>query len=134
MNYFAQFPGFSIRRGEHMRNAFKRLARARGWQDGTRSTERTHFHRQVVQEMNARFDTLEHLQDLCQKLFDQVPGTITQCKKLLCTKFINIWDIVEGKYEYFDSRKDFLNYTRKNRMFDREAAKGLRLNVFLRQL
>ncbi|KAF9982222.1 hypothetical protein BGZ75_006383 [Mortierella antarctica] len=111
MNYFTQFPEFSIRRGEHLRNAFRRLARSRGWQEGRRSRERAQFHRQVVQDVNTQFDKLEHLQDLCQKLFDQVPGTITQCKNLLCTKYINIWDIVEGKYEYFDSFRDFQKYT-----------------------
>ncbi len=133
MNYFAQFPEFSIRQGEHLRNAFKRLAEARGWQQKRRSKERAHFHRQVTQDVNARFDKLEHLQDLCRKLFDQEPDSITQCTKLLCTKYINIWDVVEGKYEYFDSFREFRIYTKK-RTFDREAAKGLRFNVFLRQL
>ncbi|KAF9982305.1 hypothetical protein BGZ75_006279 [Mortierella antarctica] len=134
MDYFAQFPEFSIRQGEHLRNAFKRLARSRGWQDGGRSRERAQFHRQVMHDMNAQFAKLEHLQDLCRRLFDQEPGTITQCQKLLCTKFINIWDIVERDYKYFDSFKDFRKYTTNGRTFDREAAKGLRLNVFLRKL
>ena len=40
----------------------------------------------------------------------------------------------EGEYEYFDSYRAFQNYTRNNRKFDREAAKGLHLNVFLRHL
>ncbi|KAF9953427.1 hypothetical protein BGZ72_005447 [Mortierella alpina] len=133
MEYFARFPEFSIRQGEHLRNAFKRLANSRHWQEGKRSKERAQFHQQVMNDMNDRFDKLEHLQDLCQKLFDQEPSTITQCKKLLCTKYINIWDIVEGRYKYFDNYKDFRSYTRKH-TFDRVAAKGLRLNVFLRQL
>lgn len=133
MDNFAQFPEFALRRGEHLRNAFKRLAKSRGWQQQRLSKKRTQFHRQVAQDVNAKFEKLEHLQDLCQKLFDLKPGTITQCKKLLCTKYFNIWDIVEGRNKCFDNFKDFRTYTRK-RMFDREAAKDLQLNVFLRQL
>ncbi|KAG0371666.1 hypothetical protein BGX24_001354 [Mortierella sp. AD032] len=112
MNYFAGLPGFSLRQGEHMRNAFKRLAK----------------------NLNTKFSNLEHYQTLCKKLFDTTPGTITQCKKLLTTKYVNIWDIVEGRYRYFEQYNKFRAYTRNGREFDRNAAKRLLLDAFLRSI
>ncbi|KAI7818510.1 hypothetical protein BC939DRAFT_291234 [Gamsiella multidivaricata] len=134
MNYFAAFPDFSLRQGEHLRNAFKRLAREKGWSDGMRASEKTKFYRCVTQHLNDRFNKLEHFQDLCQKLFDSTPSSITKCKALLITKYVNIWDIVEGQYKYFEHYADFRKYTSKGRTFDRREAKGLLLNVFLRHL
>ncbi|KAK3840859.1 MAG: hypothetical protein J3R72DRAFT_446519 [Linnemannia gamsii] len=134
MNYFASLPGFSLRQGEHMRNAFKRLAKSKGWSIQTRATERESFHRSVVQDLNTKFSNLEHYQTLCKKLFDTTPGTITQCKKLLTTKYVNIWDIVEGRYRYFEQYNKFRAYTRNGREFNRKAAKELLLNVFLRSI
>ncbi|KAG0274485.1 hypothetical protein BGZ95_009726 [Linnemannia exigua] len=111
MDYFTNFPGFSLRKGEHMRNAFKRLAKSKGWSEKKRATEREIFHRSVVQDLNTRFIKLEHYQNLCKELFDDVPSTITQCKKLLTSKYVNIWDIVEGRYRYFEEYKEFRSYT-----------------------
>lgn len=134
MDYFTSFSDFSLRPGEHMRNAFKRLARSECWSEQRRATEKTNFHRSVVQDLNSRFSKLEHYQDLCAKLFDTIPSTITQCKKLLTTKYVNIWDIVESQYRYFEQYTDFRKYTRNGRTFDKKVAKGLLLNVFLRQI
>lgn len=134
MDFFAGFPDFSLRRGEHWRNAFKRLARSECWSEKRRATERTNFHTIVVQDLNTRFNKLEHYQNLCAELFDTKPSTITQCKKLLTTKYVNIWDIVEGRFRYFEQYSDFQKYTRNGRMFDRQAAKALLLNVFLEHI
>ncbi|KAF9364702.1 hypothetical protein BGX34_000723 [Mortierella sp. NVP85] len=136
MEYFNTFPTFTLRSGEALRNAFKRLAKSQNWNEDRKSNEKTKFQKQVVQELNKDFNKLEHLQDLCQKLFPEkpVPTSITQCKKLLQSKYINIWDIVEGKYKYFDKYADFQKYTRNGRVFKKELAKSLNFNVFLRQL
>ena len=134
MDYLtATFANFSLRQGELTRNAFKRLAKNEGWSQARRAEERRHFHKSIVQDLNERFNKLEHYQDLCQKLFEDklVPGSITQCKKLLNTKYVNIWDIFEERYRYFDDYEPFRRYTRKGRMFDRQEAKKLFLNVFL---
>ncbi|KAG0230746.1 hypothetical protein BGX31_005723 [Mortierella sp. GBA43] len=136
MEYFTTFPSFTIKDGEALRNAFKRLAKLNNWEEARRSSERTKFHKLVIKEMNTKYDKLEHLQGLCENLFPDkpTPTSITQCTKLLKTKYVNIWDIVDGKFRYFDDYKTFRNYTRNGRTFRKEAAKGLMLNVFLRHL
>ncbi|GJJ74237.1 hypothetical protein EMPS_06595 [Entomortierella parvispora] len=134
MDYLTGHSGFTLRRGEHLRNGFKRLAKAEGWSDAQRAEERKQFHRAVVQDLNQQYSKLDHYQELCQKLFDETPATVTQCKKLLTTKYVNIWDIVEEKYRYFDDFKTFRNYTKKGRLFDRQEAKALLLNVFLERM
>ncbi|KAG0285250.1 hypothetical protein BGZ98_005586, partial [Dissophora globulifera] len=128
MNYFATFPGFIIRPGEVLRNAFKRLASSKQWSDRARTEEKAKFHQCVAQELDNRFNKLEHYQQLCDNLFDTVPSTITQCKKLLTTKYVNIWDIFEGKYKYFEHYDEFRRYTKKGRTFNKTTAKGLMLN------
>lgn len=136
MDYFTTFPTFTLRTGEALRNAFKRLAKSQNWSEDRKTSERTKFQKIVVKELNQNFNQLEHLQDLCQKLFpDQpTPTSITQCNKLLKTKYINIWDIVDGKYKYFDKYADFQKYTRNGRIFKKELAKNLHFKVFLRVL
>ncbi|KAF9998575.1 hypothetical protein BGZ80_010599 [Entomortierella chlamydospora] len=135
-NYFNRFPNFELRNGEHARNAFKRLAKLQGWSDMRKNLERENFHKSVVQDLNSRYSTLAHYQDLCAKLIDSetVPTSITQCKALLQTKYVNIWDIYEGNYRCFDTFKQFKKYTCNGRVFDRNLAKSLNFNVFLRVL
>jgi len=136
MEYFTTFPTFTLHPNEALRNAFKRLAKSQNWNKDRTANEKTKFQKLVVLELNKDFNKLEHLQDLCQKLFPDkpVPTSITQCNKLLKTKYINIWDIVEHKYKYFDKYADFQKYTRKGRVFKKELAKSLNFRVFLRQL
>ncbi|KAF9168994.1 hypothetical protein BGX21_010895 [Mortierella sp. AD011] len=136
MNYFNRFPNFELRKGEHARNAFKRLAKLQGWNDMRKNLERATFHKSVVQDLNSRYSTLAHYQDLCAKLVDSeaVPTSITQCKTLLQTKYVNIWDIYEGNYRCFDTFKQFRKYTCNGRVFDRQLAKDLNFKVFLRVL
>ncbi|KAF8976784.1 hypothetical protein BGZ46_007965 [Entomortierella lignicola] len=136
LKYFERYENFTLREGEQARNAFKRLAKSEGWTEMRKNIEKGKFQHSVVEELNSRFSTLEHYQDLCAKLFPEepTPSSITQCKKLLTSKYVNIWDIYEGKYKYFDKFKDFRKYTCNGRTFNRDLAKKLQFNVFLRVL
>ncbi|KAF9432025.1 hypothetical protein BGZ76_011397 [Entomortierella beljakovae] len=133
-SYFLRFPDFTFKKGEHSRNAFKRLAKLQNWSKNTTAAEKKKFHESVAQELGAKASSLQFLQDLCEALFvlDHAPTSITQCKNLLKTKYVNIWDIYEENYKYFDSYKEFRKYTRNGRVFKKEVAKMLGLNVFLR--
>ncbi|KAG0003747.1 hypothetical protein BGZ65_001381 [Modicella reniformis] len=136
MDYFAAFPDFTINPGEQRVKAFKRLAKSQKWSIERRTSERTKFHKLVVEDLNGLFNKLEHFQDLCDNLFplEPTPTSISQCKKLLQSKFVNIWDIFEGDYKCFDTYAEFRKYTTKGRIFNRNLAKGLFFNVFLRKL
>ncbi|KAF9111864.1 hypothetical protein BGX27_004337 [Mortierella sp. AM989] len=136
MNYFNRFPDFTLKRGELARNAFKRLAKMKGWSEMRRNLEKANLQRCVTQELNDRFCKLEHLQDLCMKLLKppSMPSSITQCEKMLKTIYVNIWDICEGKYKTFPDFKSFQKYTSHGRTFNRENAKALKFKVFLRVL
>ncbi|KAF8933077.1 hypothetical protein EDD21DRAFT_137055 [Dissophora ornata] len=134
MEYFVGFPNFTVRQGEHLRNAFNRLAKEKHWEKAKKVDESRNFQRLVVQDLNSRFNKLEHYQDLCEKLFETTPNTLTQCKLLLNTKYVNIWDIVEERYQYFDNFREFRKYTCPKRIFKKDIAKELLLNVFLRHL
>ncbi|KAF9346312.1 hypothetical protein BGX26_002203 [Mortierella sp. AD094] len=136
MSYFNRFAGFELKKGEHARNAFKRLAKSQGWSEMRRNLEKINFQKSVVQDLNSRYSTLEHYQDLCEKLVhpETIPTSITQCKVLLKKKYVNIWDIYEGNYRCFETFRQFRKYTCNGRTFDRRHAKDLQFNVFLRVL
>lgn len=135
MEYFNNFPEFSVRDGERILNAFKRLARQMSWDDKRRRKEKLLLLDAIVQTVNDRFSKLEHFQALCQTVFpdkDQ-PPTLTKCKHLLKLVYINIWDLIDEKIQCFKDFEAFRRYTRK-RTFPRDHAKKLLINVFLREV
>lgn len=51
----------------------------------------------VNKTLNEKYNKLEHYQELCTNILNKRPNTITQCKKVLKTIYVNIWDIVDEK-------------------------------------
>ena len=135
MEYFNRFPEFHVREGERILNAFKRLARQEQWNDGRRRKEKLLFLDNMVQTLNDRLSKLEHFQALCETIFPDrdLPLSLTKCRELLKSVYINIWDLIDDKHQCFNSYDAFRRYTLK-RTFPRDHAKKLHVNVFLREV
>lgn len=119
MDYFKSY-NFDVKKEERLLNAFKRLSIEKGWNI-------------VNKTLNEKYNKLEHYQELCTNILNKRPNTITQCKKVLKTIYVN-WDIVDEKYTYFDNYKKFRKYTINGKIFPKDNAKGLNLNIFLKKL
>ena len=66
---------------------------------------------------------------------NEVPSSITQCKKILKGVFINIFDYVDGKYDLKQpDRKALKNRCRERGFFPKKKAKSEHLNQLLQHL
>lgn len=83
----------------------------------------------------SEMSNLEALQDLCANLCHERPSSVNKCKNLLATIYINIFDYVEGNYEYkYNSKQKLLRRCRKKGFFSREKAKSEGLRGLLKYL
>lgn len=133
MDYFKSYD-FILNDKEELINAFGRLCIEKKWNKNKTKKEKKEFINIISNDLNDKYNKLEHFQDLCIKLLNNKPNTITQCKKTLKSVYVNIWDIVDEKYNYFTNYKDFKKYTFNGKTFSRKEAKKLNLNVFLKKL
>lgn len=133
MDYFKSY-NFDVKKEERLLNAFKRLSIEKGWNKNIIKKEKNIFINIVNKTLNEKYNKLEHYQELCTNILNKRPNTITQCKKVLKTIYVNIWDIVDEKYTYFDNYKKFRKYTINGKIFPKDNAKGLNLNIFLKKL
>lgn len=132
MDYFKSY-NFDVKKEERLLNAFKRLSIEKGWNKNIIKKEKNIFINIVNKTLNEKYNKLEHYQELCTNILNKRPNTITQCKKVLKTIYVN-WDIVDEKYTYFDNYKKFRKYTFNGKIFPKDNAKGLNLNIFLKKL
>ncbi|KAK7681975.1 hypothetical protein QCA50_014938 [Cerrena zonata] len=86
---------------------------------------------------------LEDWQAICKELqIDPVPTTITQCRKALKRRHVNLVDLIDarcrgdkGDVQVFETYKELRDYTRKeHKIFSRKKAKKLNLQGLLREL
>ncbi|KAF8976783.1 hypothetical protein BGZ46_007964 [Entomortierella lignicola] len=137
VRYFSRYEGFNLRDGETLRSGFKRIAKTYEWSTMRTNLERANLHQKVIDELNERLKTLRDYQDLCENFFhpEKLPGSMSECKAMLRTKYINIWDLYEEKYQCFDDFKKFKKYTYKGRVFAIEYGRKLdKLRDFLRDM
>jgi hypothetical protein len=131
---FFKHNGGIVGDSENILKAFKRMSLDRNWRPATLQRKKQELANIVATKLESNLNSLKFLQDLCERYFaGEPPQSITQCKKLLNTIYVNIWDVVKGSDRTFDNYKSFCVYCRKN-PFPREEAKSKNLNVFLRKI
>ncbi|PWW75955.1 hypothetical protein C7212DRAFT_29675, partial [Tuber magnatum] len=129
---------------------FSRLREHKGWAEGTRQLSRAkgRFRQALVDEFNHIFGmdgrNLGNWQRLCRVVGvpeERIPGTITQCRKMLSIIHVNLIDLVETRYpgrgtpRRFQTLTDLRNYTLSTKkFFPREASGGGILGRLLREL
>ncbi|KAJ7159692.1 hypothetical protein C8R46DRAFT_1108902 [Mycena filopes] len=139
--YWDSYPNFVHNPAGQLQKEFKLLAKQCGWKaDGAQYKRewarcgREEFTHHFGSEENR----LEGWQALCQTVgLEDIPTSITQCKKVLRTTWVNIVDLVNAKSTGQPVRRhasaDALRtYTvNKKKIFPKKAAKG---NPFLKVL
>ncbi|KAF8539580.1 hypothetical protein BDD12DRAFT_805190 [Trichophaea hybrida] len=122
--------------GVHPHTHFLALVSSRRWESSSRNHRRatTAFNAALLSEFTARFGNdptppLETWQLLCAVLTPQreVPGSITQCKKVVKRTHVNLVDLMAGVENVwvFRNRGELEAYTRETgRYFPKRDVKG----------
>jgi len=87
-----------------------------------------HLRKKLVQEFNltyTRASRLEEWQNLLRVLeVEDIPNSITQCKKKIKGIHVNLVDLTQGELRIFSSRADLQRYTiATNKWFPKQEAK-----------
>jgi hypothetical protein len=138
VKYYANLPTtqFALRNGtirevdESLLGLFDRLSIGKNWTSTIRAEKRKDLERAVCDEVETSLSSLHRLQELCAKYDLPVGKSLTQCRKSLKTKYVNIWDILDENPTTFPNYKS-LRRDIKHRSFSKTLAKDAQLNVFL---
>ncbi|KAH8690590.1 hypothetical protein BGW36DRAFT_401013 [Talaromyces proteolyticus] len=131
-NFFDRFPTFRPEPRARISVQFRRLAAHMKWETGSRR-----WRKMWKECMGSEFSRLygdnasrlQSWQDLCLDLGLQAPPSITKCKKLLSSVYVNIVDLIDCRAageipRMFSSVAALKEYTRKyGQVFPRELAK-----------
>jgi len=94
---------------------------------GKRNQQKDPEQEKKVQEVNDYFEgksKLEILQEMCYNLFGEQPDSASGCKKLLRPIYINIYDYVDGYYQFkFDTWHEFRDRCEYKGVFSLEKGK-----------
>jgi hypothetical protein len=91
INFFVRH-GHQLRAEEDVHKAFIRLAQRQNWRKQTKQNKRDELCDIILGGLRCDNNLLS-LQDYCVRYFPskETPSTITACKKLLNTIYVNIW-------------------------------------------
>ncbi|KAJ7742038.1 hypothetical protein B0H16DRAFT_1423546 [Mycena metata] len=139
--YWDSHPNFVHNSTAPLQKEFKLLAAQCSWKvDGAQY--RREWARCGREEFTRHFGSddkgLDGWQGLCATVgIEEIPDSITQCKKVLRTVWVNIFDLMDAKstgqpVKKHVSAEALRNYTiKKKKIFPKKAAKG---NPFLKVL
>ncbi|KAK6336983.1 hypothetical protein TWF718_009770 [Orbilia javanica] len=156
--YFQRYQSFGYNPSSEtsVLKTFKRLAISQGWSEGRRREEKGKFQTAVDVEFTERVGSgfaLEDWQRLAKVIgIEPLPGSITQCRKMIEKENINIYHILHAYRRAtevmsiedveackgitrFRNVAELKRYTQKHKMYYRkEYAKGSVLKGLLRRL
>jgi hypothetical protein len=111
------------------------MAGETNWKQKTLQKKKSELMELILEFFRIFSTKLGCLQELIRLYFpdEEVPTSVTKCRKRLKEIYVNIWDLASGSLRYFEEYQPFRKYTQK-RMFPRDMAKEYRLDVFLRYI
>lgn len=129
--FWLQFPGFVPQPKASFKSEFTRLAKSQSWSKETQQKCRIVA---LVSEFSHHYGTcmtsLEHWQQVCRDVgIDEVPGTITKCRKALKPIRVNLFNLLNHKRDpmiqlrRFKNHGEFVKYTHNRRTFPKDCAK-----------
>ncbi|KAH0613061.1 uncharacterized protein H6S33_009441 [Morchella sextelata] len=139
--FFAQYPTFTRPSASGLVACFKALSVSQAWTPEDEKTAKLNFKAAMVQEFNNRYGTnekdLESWRNLCRVFGigeDEMPESITKCKKEIAKIHVNLVDLIElpphssgpvTAARIFPTLKALKKYTKKTgKYFSRNDAKA----------
>ncbi|KAH7077676.1 hypothetical protein BKA63DRAFT_409724 [Paraphoma chrysanthemicola] len=129
--FWLQFVGFEPNPAATFKAEFTRLAAHQNWATTTKRERQVEaLTAEVAFHYGTCMDKLSHWQQLCQDVgIEDVPCSITKCKKALRPVMANLYNLVDHRRNpdiailRFKSYMAFCKYTRGGRTFPKECAK-----------
>ncbi|KAG8725502.1 hypothetical protein FRC12_001369 [Ceratobasidium sp. 428] len=134
--FFAQFEDFSYDPSQSVAGEFKRLQKTTEWKKGiNRGEALVNYKLALVLQFNETYGTnqndLASWQNLCRALgVDDVPDTLSACKKIVKGTHVNLVDLVDmpntkQPAQHFEDVAALRKYSKKNKkIFPRDEAKA----------
>ncbi|KAJ7030195.1 hypothetical protein C8F04DRAFT_1114195 [Mycena alexandri] len=139
--YWDSYPNFVHNPTAPVQKEFKLLAAQCGWKVGGAQYKREWARcgrEEFIRYFGSEEKGLDGWQGLCATVgIEEIPNSITQCKKVLRTVWVNIFDLVDAKStgqpaKTHASADALRKYSmKKKKIFPKKAAKG---NPFLKVL
>lgn len=133
--------GFVYQHNQSSMRNYRRLEQHMHWDEPARKTHLRLFNRAVLIHANADLNRLETAQEIVER-YDLVPdgeplpNSVTKCKQLIKTLFVNIYDFVDGNATKFDTLRELRSYSKKNKMIypKQDAKESEACRMLLRKL